>query len=135
MYQERVRQTLANIIRTNGAGICETPRRVENLLRDLCPELRLEINVLVTAMRAQVPRDLVSVPVSNANLMLPRLTDRLCQSHGIETSHAQWAVESFAIALGRLSISTTRDAPTLPYIPPFTRPVASVNRHPTNPHV
>ena len=78
------RQKLQYIISQFGRVICDEPRRCEAMLRDLCPENRLEINLLTGAARERVAADLMTA--SDAvpkEILLARLARRLCDNLGV----------------------------------------------------
>lgn len=95
------RQKLRELIAEYGLSLCEDPRRVEALLKDLCGQHRREIFVLVSALRERVVEELrnsqASVP---ASIVLPSLAKRLHDNLGFKEDIARWAVESWALALG-----------------------------------
>jgi hypothetical protein len=95
------RQTLRDLIAKYGRDLCSDAGRCEGLLRDLCGSYRREINILVSALEERVPLDLLaahnSVP---RELLLARLTKRLEDQLGLTEEAAQWAVDSWALALG-----------------------------------
>jgi hypothetical protein len=102
---ESPRHKLCEIIRRYGASVFQDTRRCEGLIRDLCGNYRREINVMVVALRDRVPHDLLSATdaVPDA-LLLARLTRRLLDNHGLGDEFASWAVQSWALALGKISI-------------------------------
>ena len=96
------RQQLQHIILHYGRSICDDPKRCEALLRDLCPDNRREINLLMGALREGVASDLLSagqgvLPVETVML---RLSQGLHDDLGFAEQLALWAVESWAMALG-----------------------------------
>lgn len=92
---------LAEIVRTYGKAVAEDPRRVEALLRDLCPEQAREINLLAGAARERVPADLLSAfGTQPLDILLVRLRARLRDHLGVTDEAARWAVETWAHALG-----------------------------------
>lgn len=98
------RQTLCELIAKYGESLCDDPSRCEGLLRDFCGRHRLEINVLIDAIKERIPTDLcgslASVPIE---ISLTRLTQRLQQHRGLPKDLARWAVESWALALGKIA--------------------------------
>src|SRR5439155_10842512 len=98
------RQKLREIIAKYGTSLCDDPLRCEGLLRDLCPKDRRKVNVLINALRERVPTELgnlqTGVPVEVA---LSRLSKRLEDQHAITPEMARWAVESWALALNKIS--------------------------------
>lgn len=115
---EPPRRVLAEIISKYGTDICSTPTQVEALLRDLCGEYRREINLLMSALKDKVSADLQSASVTPPELLIGRLTTRLRDNHSLTEEAARWSVESWALALGRV----TRDQLTAPL--PASPPVA-----------
>ncbi len=95
------RQMLRRILTKYGNEICSDARRCESLLNDLCGEYRREINVLVNAIQERVPLDLLAANSSMPHeLLLTKLEKRLEEQTALTTDAAQWAVESWALALG-----------------------------------
>ena len=110
------RHKLREIIIQFGRGLIDEPRRLEGLLNDLCGEYKREIFVLVNAVKAKVPEDLL---VSKGNLpqevLLVRLTNRLVDKLALSDEAAQWAVESWALALGIIADPGAGLKPKSPY--------------------
>jgi hypothetical protein len=98
------RQTLSRIIAKHGTGICETPKRVEAILRDLCGDQRREINIIMGALEERVAADLTaggnSLP---RDVLFARLEARLRDNLAYTPEAARWGVETWAVALGVLS--------------------------------
>jgi len=95
------RQQLHYIIIHYGRSICDEPKRCEALLKDLCPQHKREVFLLAAALREGVVKELLKpnqlLPVENIfRLMVQKLDENL----GIAIHYAQWAVESWAFALG-----------------------------------
>jgi hypothetical protein len=95
------RQQLHYIITHYGRSICDEPKRFEALLKDLCPHHKREVFLLVAALREGIAKELLKpsqlLPVESIfRLMVQKLDENL----GIAQHHAQWAVESWAFALG-----------------------------------
>jgi len=100
------REKLAEIIRMYGQVVSEDPRRVEALLRDLCPQHTKEINLIVGAARQQVPSDLLSASSTQPfGLLAGRLRRHLSDELAITEKAAQWTVECWALALGKVQPS------------------------------
>ena len=110
-----VRQTLCEIIAQYGTSLCEDRRRCEGLLRDLCPDSRLEINILITALKCNVPTELVKTKGVPAQSKISRLLKNIIDDFGSSEEVARWAVESWALALGIISsVDITDITPTEP---------------------
>ncbi len=95
------RQQLLYIITHYGRSICDEPKRCEALLKDLCPHHKREVFLLMSALREGVVKELLKpnqlLPIESIfRLMVQKLDENL----GIAQHHAQWAVESWAFALG-----------------------------------
>jgi hypothetical protein len=98
------RQTLRRIVAKYGNDLGGNARRCEGLLKDLCGEYRREINVLTSAVEERIPLDLLAAGNSMPReLLLTRLARRLEDNLGLTPEAAQWAVESWALALGVIS--------------------------------
>ncbi len=101
MTTDHSRQQLHYIITHYGRSICDEPKRFEALLKDLCPHHKREVFLLVAALREGIAKELLKpsqlLPVESIfRLMVQKLDENL----GIAQHHAQWAVESWAFALG-----------------------------------
>ena len=98
------REKLCELIATYGQTLCDDPRRCEALLRDLCAANRREIRALVSALRERVATDLLAASEGVPREVLrARLTQRLQDNLGLAEEIARWAVDSWALALGKLS--------------------------------
>lgn len=98
------RHTLARIIAENGRAICDAPKRVEGLLRDLCGAHRREINIIMGALEERVAADLMSAGNSvPREVLLARLAARLRDNLAYTPEAARWGVETWAFALGVMS--------------------------------
>ncbi len=99
------RHKLQYIITQYGRAICDEPKRCEALLRDLCPEYKREINVLIIALKEKVAADLMTA--SDAipkEVQLARFTKRLYDNLGIAEEFVQWAVEAWDLAWSVISV-------------------------------
>ncbi len=98
------RHTLSRIMAEHGRGICDAPKRIEALLRDLCGAHRREINIIIGALEERVATDLLTagntVP---RDVLLARLASRLRDNLAYTPEAARWGVETWAVALGILS--------------------------------
>jgi hypothetical protein len=54
------RRTLSRIVARHGREICDAPKRLEALLRDVCGGHRREINIIVGALEERVAADLIA---------------------------------------------------------------------------
>jgi hypothetical protein len=93
-------ETLTQLLAAHGRALCDDPRRLEALLRDLCGEERRAIFVLVNALRERVAVDLLGWPAGVPPALLhARLAQRLEASLGFAPDVARWTVETWAGAL------------------------------------
>src|SRR5438445_4581423 len=121
------RQKLCELIAKYGESLCDEPLRCEGLLRDLCPKDRGTVNLLVNALREGVATELrnhsVSVPIE---LTLSRLTKRLQEHLMLSQEVSRWAVETWALALGKTpEADLTKNPETA-----IPKPVAAVSHQP-----
>lgn len=104
------RHTLSRIITEYGRVICDAPKRIEALLRDLCGAHRREINIIIGALEERVAADLMaagnSVP---REVLLARLAARLRDNLAYTPEAARWGVETWAFALGIMSEAELRE--------------------------
>ena len=104
------RHTLSRIILEHGRSICDTPKRVEALLRDLCGAHRREINIIIGALEERVAADmLLASETTPRGVLLARLAARLRDNLAYTPEAARWGVESWAVALGIMSEAELKD--------------------------
>ena len=97
---ELVRKKLREIISQHGESVCHDPALCEDLLLDSFSEYQQEISVLVVAVKEQVPADLLALKdTKSRDELLNRLIQRLSDNF-IPEKDAEWAVKSWALALG-----------------------------------
>jgi hypothetical protein len=112
---DEVRQKLAELIGRYGHDLSRDARRCEALLKDVCPNHKREVFVLVSAVSESVTADLLnSSDGLPKEAQLSRLTKRLNETTGAAENIAHWAVVSWALALG---IAGSQDSSV-----PFTCP-------------
>lgn len=97
----RPRLLLQQLIQQHGPGLAQDPRRVEGFLADLCGQHEREIFVLVHAQKVGIPGELrragrMAGDAAHWQRLSRRLQDRLA----FTPEAADWAVESWALALG-----------------------------------
>lgn len=96
-----VRSQLQQMITQFGRSVCDEPKRCEALLKDLCPNHKCEVRLLVVALGEGVVKKLVQPsPLISIEQLIAQLVQSLDENWGIASHHAQWAVESWAIVLG-----------------------------------
>ena len=100
------REKLIQIIQENSISITNNPQQCKAFLLDYCGEYRLEINVLMSALQEGIVKELCNIsqgiPLES---ILAKLRQQLETNLGIREDIAQWAVESWALALGVISES------------------------------
>lgn len=96
-----VRQKLQALISQFGLSVCNDVKRCEALLKDLCPQNKREVRLLVIALGDGAVKKL-SQPSSlmTSENLIAQLVQSLDENWGIASHHAQWAVESWALVLG-----------------------------------
>ena len=103
---DAVATQLRQIVARYGLEVCEDPRRVEALLRDLSGEHRREIAVLAGAAREGVPAELLAAKdTAPAPVLAERLARMLQDNLGLADEAAQWAVATWASALDVTGLS------------------------------
>jgi len=119
-----VRQSLRKLIDEHGQSICDDPARCLALMKDCFGSNKREINLLVSALREGAVKDLIIPPAGTTlRMLISHLTKRLEDNLGFSTENARWAVESWALALGK-TIALPHEPP-LPLI--TTGPEATVD--------
>ena len=118
-----VRQKLAELVAHYGHDLSYDARRCESLLKDVCPQHKREIFVLVCAVAESVPLELLSCSAGlPKEVHISRLTNRLNDATGVaEQMVCRWAVESWALALG---VAEEKD-----FRFPFKCPACDASRH------
>ena len=107
------RQKLAELLTKHGHGLCDDPKRLEALLKDvLRNEHKRETFVLISSLREGVAHEFrwstSGIPPAALAVKLMR---QLCDNLALDEAAAQWSVESWAVALG-LEITAPPTAPT-----------------------
>lgn len=93
-------EALAQALLRFGLGVLEDPRRCEALLRDLCPECRLEVNLLIAALREGIPQEwLVLSARQPVDLLTSTLSTRLVNHYAMTREAADWTVATWASVL------------------------------------
>jgi hypothetical protein len=99
--KDAVGQKLKEIIDRYGLAVCDDARRCEGLLRDLCPDCKLEINSLISVQKEGIPQELMrSSQVFPLEVTLPKLVKLVMENLGLSQEIARWSVETWASALG-----------------------------------
>jgi len=93
-------EALCRLSETYGRALCREPQRVEAMLRDLCPEHKREIFLLVSALKEQIVPDLMSVQIGAVGgvpeeIIVSRSRRKLADNLGLNEESATWAVDSW----------------------------------------
>ena len=128
-------QTLEKILTDYGRTVLQNPRQVENLFKDLCyePEHKREVNVLILALKENIPDELINNQPIN-DMLVMRLIKKLDDAYFIPAQQAQSAIETWAkalnIALPKIAIQKPiLQTPTQQIVTPqpISKPVQSDN--------
>ncbi len=101
MPSDTIVETLKKLIVTHGTDLCTNWLRLEGLLCDHAGQHRREINILVTAAKQGIAEESLRVSSQVDRLLFNRLVRRLHEETGIAERFAEWAVNSWMIALGK----------------------------------
>jgi hypothetical protein len=97
-----VREALRRLVEQYGPELVRDRARLAGLLRDECAEHKREVNLLLDALDEHVVETLRSPSQVLLLVTIPSCARRLHEARGTEATAAQWAVESWAHALGLL---------------------------------
>lgn len=113
---EMARQKLAELVGRFGRDVVNDARRCEALLRDVCPQHKREVFVLVSAVRECVPGEMLTGSAAVPKpVLLSRLSRRLHDNLGLDEALTRWAVESWAFALGLISAAECGSPASTPF--------------------
>ena len=102
------RKRLGELIDEHGRSILEDQQRWPTMLAELCPDAECEINVLAAAAGEGV------VDALEADASPParqRLSAKLTDELALDALAARWAVESWALALGKITAGDLAPTP------------------------
>ena len=98
------REILKYTITQYGNFIYQDQKKFKAILKDLCPEYKREINLLMSAIRERIVADLINSSATQPiEILLVKLKQRLYNNLGVAQEFANWAVDSWALALGVIS--------------------------------
>lgn len=97
---DAAKRCLRQILGRYGHALCDDPRRLRSLLRDVCGQYKREVNVLLAGLEEGVAASLQQVPASQRAMLLPSLQRRLQDHRGIGADLAKWCVQAWAEGLG-----------------------------------
>ncbi len=116
MMNNEPREKLRELIVEYGRSLCDDPRRCEALLKDYCGQYKREIFVLITAQKNRVADDLIKAPIGVPQVMiLARLVKRLEDELAMTAEAAQWAVESWVLALAAVTFDEDSYRQAVPF--------------------
>ncbi len=95
-----LRRKLCDIVAAHGSAVADDPGRCAQLLRQAAPEDGAGVEALLRALEARVPARLALLTEPLAPLT-SGLVRRLVDEQGLSEEAARWAVESWAVALGK----------------------------------
>jgi hypothetical protein len=98
--EDAARQKLKTLISERGRDFYKHPRCIA-ILEEYCVPHKREANLLINALKEDVPKAILA---ANDNPLLEEIINQLAQklvaNHGTSIEMSQWAVESWAEALG-----------------------------------
>ncbi len=111
---DKVCQELKKLVTTYGSDEISTNiRKTEGLLRDFCGEHKREIAVLIRSMEQRIPEEINTKGDSIDQFQFSRLVKKLHDNEGTSEEYAKWAVESWAVALGK-NVETKHSSSGMP---------------------
>lgn len=130
MVPNDVREALRKAIEFHGRSLLTDPERFEAALLQTCPYSRREVELLRTALAANVPAELEAGHSVPRGTLLDTLSGRLRTELLLADTDARWAVDTWAYALGLLAPQQPAEGwspppgavypPGSPYTPPPT---------------
>ena len=113
------RQKLRELIFEYGRSLCDVPNRCEALLKDYCGIHKREIFVLMSALKKRVTDDLLRSSAGiPQEIVIGRLCKRLEDELAFTSEASHWAVESWALALGYITVASPTDKMAVQSKPP-----------------
>jgi hypothetical protein len=102
MMNDQAREELRKVIRTYGAGICNTPRSCEMFIRQACGAFPDESHALIEALRQGVTTEIQGYKPAERpwEEFSGQLQGRLARN-GLGAGEGFWAVDAWARVLGR----------------------------------
>lgn len=103
--KEQIREELRKLIELHGEEMCNDHKRCKAFLADICSNQKREINILLSAMHENIPRELIRNSGTPLELLKIRLVKSLEESTGLSEENSVWAVETWAFALKTEAVS------------------------------
>jgi hypothetical protein len=124
---EVARDRLGELLSSYGSALTNTPQMCGVLIRQKCQECPDEANLLVHAVQKGTVKELLNLgPSPDWEAISASLAQELSDGAGITTEQAHWAVDSWAIALGKHPLAAHPEPePPPPVYEPITRPEES----------
>jgi Flp pilus assembly protein TadD len=118
--EDRVKEKLRELINTQGQQVLLDPTKFTSLMLDLCLNTNeREINILATALTNKIPQHLQSSgSTSLTDELSSSLSHRLENETGLSTDAANWAVNTWAEALGMVTVEYFRPKDAGKQVPP-----------------
>ncbi len=99
---ELVRCKLRELIARHGQPLCDRPDELEALLRAECPQFPRQIQILMRALHCRIPAELLAAPEGGPwDVASAPAEKRLAAELRCSPEDVRWAVETWAVALGR----------------------------------
>jgi hypothetical protein len=95
---DQARQKLCELVADYGKTICDTPRTCMMVLGQQCAEWPTEKQVLIKALERGT---VAKLKAASPGQEWDSLTSQLANGSGVSAADARWAVESWAMALGK----------------------------------
>jgi hypothetical protein len=95
---------LGQLIKAKGSAVCENETLVRSYLYDFFPPESPAVNLVITALRENVPRDLLEGRAQSAifEMVVGKCEERIVKSHFTDRLAARWAVLCWSVALGQI---------------------------------
>lgn len=105
------RQVLLQLVQQFGDSIADNPPKILGLLKDYCPEYKLETNLLVDAIKSGIPAYLLAGKNLPFAVLESQMISHLKSTQGLSEKNARWVVETWGVAFSLLPASkcTTPD--------------------------
>jgi hypothetical protein len=111
------RTKLFDIVKSYGQTVCHTPSTCEIFLNQHCGELPAERKLLTQALRRGTVSRLIEGKDQPYITLSGRLASELASEVGVSEPDARWAVDSWALALGRHPSTAAPPPPPPPPVP------------------
>jgi hypothetical protein len=95
------RSKLFSIVKSYGQTVCNTPSTCEIFLNQHCGDLPAERQLLTEALRRGTVSRLIEDKDQPYAVLSGRLVSALVEEAGVSEADARWAVDSWALVLGR----------------------------------